>query len=71
MKAKQIRTATKNLSFENAIYFIENLGFELEQQQNLSFCKSWSVKNNKEFFRISCTMNDLIIKNADVKFCFN
>jgi hypothetical protein len=71
MKAKEILKATKNLSFENGVYFIKNLDLELELQENLPFLKSWSVKNNPEFHRISCYMDDLITKNADVKFSFN
>lgn len=71
MKAIEILKATKNLSFENGVNYIQNLGLELELQENHVFLKSWSVKNNPEFHRISCYMDDLITKNADVKFSFN
>lgn len=71
MKAKEIRKATKNMKFETAVEFIKNLGFELMLNENLAYCKSWSVNNNKEISYISCYMSDLESKMATVKFVFN
>jgi hypothetical protein len=71
MKAKEIRKATKNLSFENGINFIENLGFDLELIQNFNFCKAWSVKNNKEIYYIFCTMSHCENMKANITFLFN
>ena len=70
MKANQIRKATSTMTFENAISYIQNLGLELTPSENYPFCKSWSVNNNKEIFRISCSLKDLFSDSADVKFCF-
>lgn len=70
MKAKEIRKATNKMKFETAIEFIKNLGFELNLNENNSFCKSWSVNNNKEITYISCTISDLESRMADVRFVF-
>lgn len=76
MKAKEIRKATKNLTFKQAEKFIINIGFELELQYDYGFSKRWSVKNNNEINAISLDY----IPNAntefenfksDVLFCFN
>ena len=71
MKAKQIKDATKKMTFKQANNFIESLGFELELQENYPFMKSWGVKNNNEFFRITNYMGNLVTHNSEVKFNFN
>jgi hypothetical protein len=70
MTAAQIRTATENMTFEQACFFIENLGFELVASENYPFLKSWEVKNHKEFSRISNYMDSLENKKAEVLFGF-
>jgi hypothetical protein len=70
MTAAQIRTATENMTFEQACVYIENLGLELVASENYPFLKSWEVKNHKEFSRISNYMDNLENKKADVLFGF-
>jgi hypothetical protein len=71
MTTTQIRKATKKMTFENANYFIENSGLQLELQENYPFLKSWIVKNNKEITRLSNCKKDLINGMAEVTFAFN
>lgn len=71
MNAKQIRKATNKMTFEQANNFIENLGLQLELQQNYPYLKSWSVKNNNEIYFISNSTKYLNGSIADVKFCFS
>jgi hypothetical protein len=71
MTTSQIRKATKNMTFENANYFIQNSGLQLELQENYPFLKSWVVKNNKEIGRISNSKRDLINEMSHVTFAFN
>lgn len=70
MKAQQIKKATKNNTFENATYIIENSGLELVLIQNLGFSKMWEVKNNTEITHITNTLKDLVSNQSDVKFTF-
>lgn len=71
MKTKEIKKATKSMSFESATYFIENCGLELNLIQSFPFGKMWEVKNNKEITHISNFCKSLIDTTADVKFCWN
>lgn len=71
MTTSQIRKATKNMTFENANYFIQNSGLQLELQENYPFLKSWVVKNNKEIGWISNSKRDLINEMSHVLFAFN
>lgn len=76
MKAKEIRKATKNLTFKQAEKFITNIGFELELQYDYGFSKRWSVKNNNEIHAISLNYiaeinTDYENFKSDVLFCFN
>ena len=70
MTTNQIKKATKQMTFNQATKFIETLGFELVPSENYAFLKSWQVKNNKEIFRITNTMNTLQDEMSDVTFCF-
>jgi hypothetical protein len=71
MTSTQIRKATKNMTFENANYFIQNSNLQLELLQNFPFLKMWSVKNNKEFAIITNSKKDLINEMSKVTFAFN
>jgi hypothetical protein len=70
MTAAQIRTATENMSFEQANVFIENLNLQLVISENYPYLKSWEVKNHNEFSRISNYMDSLENKKAEVLFGF-
>ncbi len=70
MTAVQIRTATENMTFEQACFFIENLNLKLVLSENYPFLKSWEVENHKEFSRISNYMDSLENKKAEVLFGF-
>ena len=71
MTTKQINKATKNMTLNQATYFIENCGLKLVAQENYPFCKSWSVLDNKEISTISATKISLDSDICDVKYCFN
>ena len=70
MKAKQILTATKKMTFTQAVEYVKNIGLELILSENRPFVVSYEVKNNKEISRVSIYMKTLDCKMADVKFCF-
>lgn len=71
MTTKEIRKATKSMSFESATYFIENCGLELNLIADVVYGKMWEVKNNKEITHISNYCKSLTDNTADIKFCFN
>jgi hypothetical protein len=77
MTAAEIRTNTKNMTFEQACDYIQSIGLELIPSENHPFLKSWEVKNHKEFSRISSYMEyelkgaKLVKRKADVLFCFH
>ena len=71
MTSTQIKKATKNMTFENANYFIQNSSLQLELLQNFPFSKMWTVKNNKEFYIITNSKKDLINEMSKVTFAFN
>ena len=71
MTTKEIKKATKSMSFESATYFIQNCGLELTLIQDFAFGKMWEVKNNNEISHISNFLKSLTDNTADVKFCFN
>jgi len=77
MTAAEIRTNTKNMTFEQANTYIQSIGLELTPSENHPFLKSWQVKNHKEISRISNYVDyelsgaKLIRRKADVLFCFH
>jgi hypothetical protein len=70
MTTKEILTATKKMTFNQAIAYVKSIGFELTLAENFPFLVSFNVKNNKEISRVSIYMKTLECKMADVKFSF-
>jgi hypothetical protein len=70
MTTKEILTATKKMTFNQAVTFIKNIGLELTLSENMPFLVSYEIKNNNQISRISIYMKTLECKMADVKFSF-
>ena len=45
MNAKKILTATKKMTFNQAIAYVKSIGFELTLAENFPFLVSFNVKN--------------------------
>lgn len=71
MTTSEILKASKNNSWTNVNFIIENSGLELNLIQNLPYCKMWEVKNNSEISHISNVMKSCGENISEVKFAWN
>jgi len=68
----EIIKATKNMTFEQATYYIENTsGLEVERIHTLSTSILWRVNHNSEISYISNSYMSLVTGMSDVKAVWN